>query len=320
MTVMVCGEAIVDLFVRSEPGAMQAEPLLGGSPFNVAVGLARLGVPTSFFGGLSADVFGMSVRARLREEGVDISLAVDTDRLTTISVVGTDASGHPTYAFHGEGKADRSVGVDDLPKVLGADVRVIVMGSYTLAVEPVATAHLALARREAAMRLISIDPNVRPTITPDLNHWRRRFAEFLPLAAIVKASEEDLAVAYPGAAHSDLMESWFAAGVELCVVTRGAKGAVAWRPGREPVIEVGRPIKVVDTVGAGDSFHAALLTRLDQVGSLSRTGLSALDDAQLSEVMSFSVAASALTCSRRGAEPPTWAEMHAAQGAVAQLR
>lgn len=80
MTVLVCGEAIVDLFVRSEAGAMRAEPLLGGSPFNVAIGLARLGVPIWFFGGLSAGIFGTSVRARLREECVDINLAVDTDR------------------------------------------------------------------------------------------------------------------------------------------------------------------------------------------------------------------------------------------------
>lgn len=113
------------------------------------------------------------------------------------------------------------------------------------------------------------------------------------------------------------MESWFAAGVELCIVTRGAEGAVAWWPGREPVIEPGRSTEVVDTVGAGDSFHAALLARLDQLGSLSRTGLSALDDAQLSEVRSFSVTASALACSRRGAEPPTLAQMRAMQGAMA---
>ena len=320
MTVLVCGEAIVDLFVRLGAGDLRAEPVLGGSPFNVAVGLARLGVPTAFFGGLSADVFGASLRERLREERIDISHAVETDRLTTISVVGTDASGHPVYAFHGEGKADRSVGVDDLPKALGADVRAVVMGSYTLAVEPVATAHLILARRESARRLISIAPNLRPTVTPDLVWWRQRFAEFLPFTGIVKASEEDLAIAYPGASHSDLMESWFAAGVELCIVTRGAEGAVAWRPGREPLIEPGRPIEPVDTVGAGDSFHAALLARLDQFGSLSRKGVSALDDAQLSAALSFAVAASAVTCTRRGADSPTLTEMQLTHGAIASVR
>ena len=320
MTVLVCGEAIVDLFVRLEAGSMRTEAVLGGSPFNVAVGLARLGVRTSFLGGLSADVFGAAIRARLLEESIDIGPAVDMDRLTTISVVGTDATGHPAYAFHGEGKADRCVTIDDLPKALGADVRAIVMGSYTLAVEPVAAAHLALARREAGARLISIDPNLRPTVTPDLERWRRQFAEFLPCAGIIKASEEDLAVAFPGVPHRDLTESWFAAGVGLCVVTRGAQGAVAWRPGREPLAEAGRPIEPVDTVGAGDSFHAALLARLDQIGALSRRDLSALDDAQLSGALSFAVAASAITCTRRGANPPTLAQMHAAESAKASVR
>jgi fructokinase len=316
MSVLVCGEAIVDLFVGLDDGKLQAEPVLGGSPFNVAVGLTRLGVPTFFFGGVSSDVFGTAIRARLLAETIDIGSAVDTDRLTTISVVGTDATGHPAYAFHGEGKADRNVGVADLPVTLGADVRAIVMGSYTLAVEPVASAHLALARREAGARLISIDPNLRPTVTPDLDRWRRHFAEFLPCAGIIKASDEDLGIAFPGTAHRDLMESWFAAGAALCVVTHGAKGAVAWRPGRDPVIEGGRSIEPVDTVGAGDSFHAALLARLDQFASLSRDAVSALDDARLSDALAFAVTASAINCSRRGADPPRSAEMAAASAAA----
>lgn len=312
MSILVCGEAIVDLFVGRDEEAMRSEPVLGGSPFNVAIGLARLGVPTSFFGGLSSDVFGQAIRARLRAEAVDTRLAVDTDRLTTISVVGTDAAGHPAYAFHGEGKADRSIGISDLPAMLGDDIRAIVMGSYTLAVEPVGSAHLALARREAGTRLISIDPNLRPTVTPDLDRWRRQFAEFLPCAGIVKASEEDLGLAFAGISHRDLTETWFAAGVALCVITHGAKGAVAWRPGKDPVVEAGRQIDTVDTVGAGDSFHAALLARLDQQGLLSRDALTTLDDAHLSAVLAFAVTASAITCSRRGANPPRAAEMTAA--------
>lgn len=315
MSVLVCGEAIVDLFVRLEAGAMRSEPVLGGSPFNVAVGLARLGVKTTFFGGVSADIFGTAIKARMLQESIDIAHVVESDRLTTISVVGTDAAGHPAYGFHGEGKADRCVTVDDLPASLGSDTRAMVLGSYTLAVEPVASAHLALARRMKEALLISIDPNLRPTVTPDLDRWRRQFAEFLPCAGIVKASEEDLASAFPGVSHGELASRWFAAGVQLCVVTRGADGAVAWRPGREPLVEAGRAVETVDTVGAGDSFHAALLAKLDQFGSLSRQGVSSLDEARLSQVLSFAVAASAITCSRRGADAPTLAEIRTAEAA-----
>lgn len=309
MSVLVCGEAIVDLFVNVEDGTMQATPILGGSPFNVAVGLSRLDVPTSFFGGISSDVFGAAIRARLLAEKIDIRHAVDTDRLTTMSVVGTDASGRPAYAFHGEGKADRSIDVEDIPTVLSDDIRAIVMGSYTLSVEPVATAHLELARRERDKRLISIDPNLRPTVTPHLEQWRRQFAEFLPCAGIVKASDEDLEIAFPGVAHRDLTSSWFAAGALLCVITHGADGAVAWRPDRDPIIEKGQPIEPIDTVGAGDSFHAALIAQLDRFGVLSRHAVATLDDANIYKAMAFAVAASAITCSRLGANPPRSAEI-----------
>jgi fructokinase len=309
MSILVCGEAIVDLFVSIDDGTMRAQPVLGGSPYNVAIGLARLGVTTSFFGGLSSDIFGAAIRSRLVAEGVGVAHAVESARLTTISVVGKDTDGQPAYAFHGEDKADRSIDVADLPKELDKDTRAIVMGSFTLAVEPVASAHLALARREAGKRLISIDPNLRPTVIPDLARWRRQFAEFLPDAGIIKASDEDLGIAFPGMSHREVTANWFAAGAALCVITHGAKGAVAWRPGRDPIVETGRPVETVDTVGAGDSFHAALLARLDQYGLLSREGVAALDDAHVSEVLAFAVTAAAITCSRRGADPPRLAEM-----------
>ncbi|MDX3806385.1 carbohydrate kinase family protein [Bosea thiooxidans] len=309
MSILVCGEAIVDLFVSVDDGTMQAQPVLGGSPYNVAIGLARLGVTTSFFGGLSSDVFGAAIRSRLIAEGISVAHAVETDRLTTISVVGTDTNGHPAYAFHGEGKADRSIGVADLPRELDKDIRAMVMGSYTLAVEPVASAHLALARREMGKRLISIDPNLRPTVTPDIADWRQRFAAFLPCADIIKASDEDIGIAFPGLPHREVTANWFAAGAKLCIITRGAEGAVAWRPGRDPIVEAGRPVETVDTVGAGDSFHAALLARLDRYGLLSREGVAALDDAHLADVLDFAVTTAAITCSRRGADPPRLAEM-----------
>lgn len=309
MTILVCGEAIVDLFVSVDGDSIQAQPVLGGSPYNVAIGLARLGVPTSFFGGLSSDVFGAAIRSRLMAAGVGVAYAVETDRLTTLSVIGTNTEGHPAYAFHGEGKADRTIGVADLGQELERDIRAVVMGSYTLAVEPVASAHLALARREAGKRLISLDPNLRPTVTPNIAEWRQRFAAFVPCADIIKASEEDIGIAYPGLSHREVTANWFAAGAKLCIITHGAEGAVAWRPKRDPIVEAGRPIQIVDTVGAGDSFHAALLARLDRLGLLSREGVAALEDAHLSDILAFAVTAAAITCCRRGADPPRLAEM-----------
>lgn len=318
MTILVCGEALVDLFVQTAPEGLATEAVLGGSPFNVAIGLARLGARASFLGGISSDAFGDAIRARLSAEHVDLDHVVSSDQLTTISVVALDAAGHPAYAFHGENKADRQIRVEDLPGALGPDVAAIVFGSYTLAVEPVASSHLAFARREAGKRLISIDPNLRPTVTPDLALWREQFAKFLPFATIIKASEEDLAVAFPGMAHQELAEAWFRQGVKLCVVTRGANGAMALRPGRSPLAVAGVTIDAVDTVGAGDSFHAALLARLDQLGHLSPHAVSGMSDATLADVVAFAVAASAITCSRRGSAPPRLEEM--TSGTISSFR
>jgi len=309
MTILVCGEALVDLFVQPGSDGLKTEAVLGGSPFNVAIGLARLGARASFLGGLSTDAFGDAIRARLLAENVDLTYAVRSDSLTTISVVALDAAGHPAYAFHGENKADRQIRVDDLPKALGPEVAAIVFGSYTLAVEPVAAAHLALAGREAGRRLISIDPNLRPTVTPDLVAWREQFAKFLPFATLIKASEEDLAVAFPGADQQALAKTWFRQGLKLCVVTCGARGAIALRPGRPLLTVPGLPIDAVDTVGAGDSFHAALLARLQQLGCLSPRAISGMSDALLVEAVAFAVKASAITCSRRGSDPPRLEEI-----------
>src|SRR6478609_3845302 len=114
--ILVCGEALIDLFVtRERIGSLHADPVLGGSPFNVAVGLSRLGEPAAFLGGLSTDIFGLALAEKLVFEGVDLSYAVRSESLTTISVVAADEHGHPTYSFHGEGKADRQVTSAHLP-------------------------------------------------------------------------------------------------------------------------------------------------------------------------------------------------------------
>lgn len=308
--ILVCGEALVDLFVGpADGGALPGRAVAGGSPFNVAIGLRRLGVASGFCGGLSQDVFGRHLAGLLRAEGVDLAHAVETDRLTTISVVSTDAHGVPSYAFHGEGKADRMVTPADLPSALPDSVQALTFGSYTLAVDPVGAAYLTLARREAGRRIISIDPNVRPTVTPDMGQWRARFEAFADLADIIKASDEDIRLAYgEGADIETVARGWLGRGAGLVVVTRGSEGALGLTA-RERVTVPGRAVTVVDTVGAGDTFHAALLVRLSALGLLSKDGLARLDSAALEAAMWYACTAASITCSRRGADLPRAADV-----------
>jgi fructokinase len=303
--ILVCGEALIDLFLYDRRGArVAAEAVAGGSPFNVAIGLSRLGCPSAFFGGISTDSFGAFLAANLAEEGVNLEYALRTHRLSTISVVATDAAGQANYSFHGEGAADRSLTFADLKPHLPGEIGALTFGSYTLAVEPVASAYLALANREKGRRLISIDPNIRPTVIGSLTDFDQQLFKFFRTASVIKASEEDVHLLYGEFANiAEIARAWQQQGPLLVVITRGALGAVAFY--RDQHVEVpGRHVKVVDTVGAGDSFHAALLAWFHREHGLKPDILDNLSLDSLRRALHYAVIASSITCSRRGAVLP----------------
>lgn len=310
--ILVCGEALVDLFAEAgRGGEMPARIVAGGSPFNVAIGLARLGIKSAFLGGVSRDGFGGMLGDLLVREGVDDRYLVRTDRLTTISVVTTGKDGHPGYAFHGEGAADRSLTAADLPVALPDTIRAITFGSYTMAVEPVGSAFAALAERERGRRVISVDPNLRPTAIGEMASWHPAAERFYRAATIIKASDEDIRIAWDGQLTvAEAASLWLDMGARLVVVTQGERGATAFSTAGQVSVP-GRKVAVQDTVGAGDTFHAALLARLAQTGRLSPEAIAALDREALADLLAYAVAAAAITVTRRGADLPTAAEVDA---------
>ena len=308
--ILVCGEALVDLFVFGQNGPrLAAEAVAGGSPYNVAIGLARLGCPSAFCGGLSTDRFGELLIGQLELEGVALDHAVRKSELTTISVVATDAHGVPLYSFHGEGAADRSITAADLKIPLPDSIEAITIGSYSLGVEPSGSAYYALASRESRRRVVSLDPNIRPTVIGDPRAYPGKLARFLQAAAIVKASAEDVELLYgKGTALADVARSWLRAGPRLVVLTSGADGAVAWF-GDDSLEVRGRKVDVVDTVGAGDTFHAALLAQLRRTGDLTTAAVERLGRQAIGRALEYAAAAAAVTCSRRGADMPRAGEV-----------
>jgi fructokinase len=308
---VVCGEALVDVFASTAPDVgLSLDGRVGGSPFNVAIGLARLGQPVGYFGTLSRDIFGQRLHRVLRSEGVRTDGTQRSDAPTTLSVVGLDEHGVPSYTFHGERGADR-----DLPQTaLGAvpaDARAFHFGSYSMLVEPVATTLRALVEREHRRRLIAYDPNVRLNVEASLERWREVLEWMAARAHLLKVSEEDLGLLYPGSAPRALAARWLAAGVALVIVTRGHAGAVAWTATAQATRPV-RQVKVVDTVGAGDSFHAATLAWLAEHDALEPAQLAALTVPALESMLDFASLAAAITCSRQGAQLPRRAELDAA--------
>lgn len=306
--ILVCGEALFDLFAEDgDGGKLTLDARIGGSPFNVAVGLARLEVPVAYFGGLSRDFFGRRLKAALETEGVDTSLVVDSDALTTLSVVGLDASGSPAYSFYGEGAADRLIEPGQLPALPGS-IDTIHLGSFSALVAPVGDALLQLVRREHGKRLVAYDPNIRPTVVSDLAAWRGRLDELLPHVDVLKISAEDAETLFPGTDPAELARGWLAKGPSLVVVTRGREGASAFTATTTASVP-GRTVAVVDTVGAGDTFQAALLARLGETGGRTRTAISALGADTLADLLDYAGKASAITCTRRGADLPRRAEL-----------
>ena len=308
--IVVSGEALMDVFAAGDtPTGVMLDARVGGSPLNVAIGLARLAQPVAFFGALSNGFLGDRLLAALCTEGIVTTCTVRLDAPTTLGLVGVDARGVPSYAFYGAGTADRLLPMSALANVPAAQA--YHFGSYAMVVEPVAATQRGLIEREClpgASSVIAYDPNIRLNVEPDLARWRQTLAWMLPRTHLLKVSDEDLALLYPGADIGQLAAAWLASGVSLVVVTRGAQGASAWtalhHAAAAPVLA-----NVLDTVGAGDTLQAALLTALAERGLLNRQALPRLSAGALDEILRFATLAAAITCSRRGADLPRRSEL-----------
>jgi fructokinase len=307
---LICGEALYDVFPLEETATgFTLDARIGGSPFNVAVGLSRLARPVAFFTGLSSDPLGRRLERSLVAEGVDTRYLVRKHNPTTLAVVGLTAAGVPHYTFYGHEAADRAVTQADLP-ALPEEVTGLHFGSFAVMVGDTAESFLALARAHAAARLISYDPNVRLNVAPDVAEWRRRVEEFSAFADMMKVSDEDLDLLFPGDEVASAVTRWHSRGVQLVVVTRGAEGALASLRG-EAFELPGRKVATVDTVGAGDTFQAALICGLEELGRADKAGLAGLSLDDCRRLLGFAIQAAAVTCTRRGADLPRRNELPA---------
>lgn len=286
--VTVCGEALIDFLPRGDCYL----PRPGGSPCNVAVGVARLGQASAFLGGLSTDALGQMLQAHFADNGVDTSGVTMVDLATPLALV--EPGEESSYRFYFEQTAAFSIDLKNLPATLPAGP--LHFGSLSLVVEPAARAWLELARREAS-RVITLDPNPRAVGFSELA-WRRRLEEFLELASVIKVSQADLDFFYFGSDPEEMLRIWSCE--KLVFLTLGGLGAKVFYQDWEFYAPAPR-VQVVDTVGAGDAFMSAILAWLAERG-----GLADLEAGELEMVLARAVRAGALTCTRAGAEPP-WA-------------
>lgn len=302
--ILCAGESLIDMV--PDDGCFR--PLAGGSVYNTAIALGRLGEPTAYLWPISRDSFGDILLRPLAEAGVNTDLCPRTDRLTTLALV-TLVGGEARYSFYDEGSAGRMLAPGDLP-VLPDHVHALFAGGISLVPDPCGAAIEALIARDGDRLPVMLDPNIRPFFITDPDSYRARLSRLIARADIVKLSGDDLEWLFPDLSADDAARQVLGQGPKIVLQTGGAAGARAhWA--RETVAAPAIHTAVADTIGAGDTFNAGVLASLSRQGVLSRQGLENITAEQIAAALALGARAAAITVSRPGANPPWAHEMPA---------
>lgn len=300
--ILCCGEALIDMLPRTTTeGEAAFAPYVGGAVFNSAIALGRLGAPAGFFSGLSSDLFGGQFREALGASKVSSTYAHTSPKPTTLAFVRL-TNGQATYTFYDENTAGRMLTIEDLPK-LGTEIEAMLFGAISLISEPAGSAYEEFMRREHESRVMMLDPNIRPNFIPDKAKHLRRIREMMAMADIVKLSDEDLKWFDEAGSHEDVVRNWLDRGPKLIVVTHGSEGAVGYSKAHKVTV-MPQKVKVVDTVGAGDTFNAGILASLHEQGLLTKAAIGDLTEEAIRKALELGAKAAAVTVSRAGANPP----------------
>ena len=311
--VATAGEALIDLIAQADG---RFEPCLGGAVFNLTRAIARQGVGAIYLNPLSSDRFGRQLARALQQDRVVLAHPQPVQAVTSLAVVGVDASGHPDYAFYRQGVADRATSAGELAQACVGHPALELVCTGCLALSPDdADIYLPWLRGQRALgKTIVVDANLRPSVMPDLAAYRRNVVAALTLADIIKASDEDLeTLGAPGTNAVQRAQLLLAStGARVLALTLGAQGAcLLSRDGRVWRAEESVPVEVVDTVGAGDCFLAGLLVALLRRTRAGSALPDVLDDGTARQVLAHALASATLCVMQRGAVPPTWDEVRA---------
>lgn len=303
--IICCGEALIDMLPRElSDGQNSFLPVAGGAIFNTAIALGRLGEPTGFLAGVSTDMFGGQLREVLEASKVSTDYCVSVDNPTTLAFVKL-TNGNAEYTFMDENSATRSLTPAMLPD-LPSDTLALHFGAISLIPEPCGSAYEALMKREAGKCVISLDPNIRTSFIADEAGHRARILRMLAMSDIVKVSDEDLVWIYPDMALENAVRKIVELGASIVLLTKGAEGVTAFTADSQFDV-ASEKVEVVDTIGAGDTFNAGLLSGLKKIGCLNKNALKTIDEEKLTSAIKLANKVAAITVSRAGANPP-WAK------------
>jgi fructokinase len=315
--ILVIGEALIDL-IGHEGSSQGYNPVVGGANANVAMALARADVPHRFLARISGDTFGHKIRAHLESYKVDLSLSVAAAEQTTLAIATIDPAGVASYAFYINGTADWAWEPKELPTIEAVnqlDAKAVQFGCLTAAIEPGSKvlADWLATLSDSRQITLSHDLNIRPSLGFERKVELQRVLALNELSHIIKASDADIEWLFDleaGADLSDIAEQWTSHG-QLLIITRGA-GGVEVHHNKERLSVHAQRVALVDTVGAGDTFMANFLIKLDEFGALGSAPeerLASLETAKVTEAIQYATAAAAIVCERSGCQPPTRAEV-----------
>jgi fructokinase len=296
--VWVAGEVLIDLI----PEGVDSKPVVGGGPANTAKALAKLGIDTQFIDGISSDQYGQMAKNELVTAGVKLDYVKFSDKPTCLAIVSLSESGSATYEFVIENTATFDFTANWLPKPQAERPALLHIGTLATVIEPGLSVLFEWAQSVAKVAPIIFDPNIRPVIVSDREQYVAQVERWVEISSAVKVSDDDIKWLYPPLDIEQVVNNWLTKGPSLIVVTYGDKGLAGYRKGEVVIVEAVK-VKVVDTVGAGDTVGAIL------VEAIVEDGLDSITGSRLETMLKRAAKAAAITVSRVGANPPTSEEL-----------
>jgi fructokinase len=298
MNIISLGEAVIDF---KATGPLLFQGYEGGSPMNVTIAASRLGGEVGFAGQISGDLFGKAIKDYVQKNKVDTSFLLEHPAPSTLAFV-AEIDGQAHFTFLSNGAANTLYNPHPRP-TFPDSLRFLQFGSISLLVEPTSSSIIDIVKNHRDRVTIVLDPNVRPSVTPDKTAFMKSLEEWIKLAHILKISSQDLDWLYPGKPYENAAKKYLELGAPFILITDGDKGVTLYRKNQNPFHIPAPKVTVVDTVGAGDTFTGSLMVALLEYKDLN------LSDDDWKNVLSFATHAAAFNCTRAGANPPTREEL-----------
>ena len=304
--ILCSGENLID-FVPNSKDSDSFKACVGGSPLNTAIGLGSLNTPVYFFSRISNDFFGKNIINFLKKYNVDTSLVQKTSDKTTLGFISNKKK--PEFSFYANKTADRNLTKYSFNKSIKAKIKLAHFSSISLILKPGSETYFKMMKDLKENTLISIDPNIRSSMIENKKIFLKRNNEFLKIADIIKLSDEDFFYLNNDYNYDKIILDWINKNnIIFVILTRGEKGSILYTQKLRLEIKALK-IKVKDSVGAGDIFHAAVLHYLYKKNKLNKNKLKKITEVEWKNCLNFASKAAAICCTKEGCYPPTKKEI-----------